>query len=61
MTVKHLKDTYTKFMNKKDFIIPDGYIIVVTDIPWYKSWFGLKKTRIKISDGIRTFKQLNFV
>ena len=61
MTVKHLKDTYKKFMNKKDFIIPDGCIIVVTDIPWYKSWFGLKKTRIKISDGIRTFKQLNFV
>ena len=53
MTVKYLKDTYKKFMNKKDFIIPDGYIIVVTDIPWYRSWFGLKKTRIKISDGIR--------
>jgi hypothetical protein len=60
MTVKFLRGTYKQFI-EKNIIIPDGVIIFVTNLPWYKSWFGLRPTRIKLSDGITPFKKLRFI
>lgn len=60
MTVKFYRDTYKK-CKELNLIIPDGAILVVTHLPWYKSWFGLKPTRIKIGDGKTTFKKLRFI
>ena len=60
MTVKFLKDTYRKFMEVNP-VIPDGTITFVTNLPWYKSWFGLKPTRMKLGDGKTTFKKLKFI
>ena len=59
--IKFIMDSYKNCCKYNDTILRAGTFIVVTDLPWYKSWFGLKKTRVKITDGIRTFKQLNFI
>lgn len=60
MTVKFLKGTYKQFI-EANTIIADGAIIFVTNLPWYKSWFGLKPTRMKLGDGKTTFKKLRFI
>jgi hypothetical protein len=60
MTVKFLKGTYKQFI-KANLVIADGTIIFVTNLPWYKSWFGLKPTRMKLGDGKTTFKKLRFI
>ncbi len=39
----------------------DGELVVVTNLPWYKSWFGLKPTRIKVGDGKTPFSKLHFI
>ena len=54
-------DSYKNCCKYNDIVLKKGIFIVVTDLPWYKSWFGLKKTRMKITDGVRTFKKLNFI
>ena len=58
--VRFTRDTYKRFCELNP-IIPDGVIIVVTKLPWYKSWFGLKPTRLKIGDGVTTFNKLRFL
>ena len=32
-------------------IILDGELVIVRELPWYKSWFGLKPTRLKCGTG----------
>ncbi len=58
--VRFCRDTYKK-CKEKNYIIPDGMFLVVTELPWYKSWFGLKPTRMKIGDGKTTFNKLKFI
>ena len=41
-------------------VISDGEIIAVTNLPWYKSWFGLKPIRLKCGIG-KTFKETKFI
>jgi hypothetical protein len=60
MTVKFLKGTYKQFI-KFNPVIADGTIIFVTSLPWYKSRFGLKPTRMKLGDGKTPFKKLKFL
>lgn len=60
MTVKFLRDTYKKFCEVNP-IIPDGTIVLVIEIPWYKSRFGLKPNRLTLGDGKTTFKKLRFI
>jgi hypothetical protein len=33
--------------------LADGELVVVRELPWYKSWFGLKPTRLKCGTGAR--------
>jgi hypothetical protein len=58
--VKFFRGTY-KQLAKANLIIPEGTFILVTECPWYKSWFGLKPTRLKVSDGKTSFNKLNFI
>lgn len=58
--VKFFKGTY-KELSTANLILPDGQFILVTECPWYKSWFGLKPTRIKVSDGKTPFRKLKFI
>ena len=58
--VKFCRDTY-KNCKAKNYIIPDGMILFVTELPWYKSWFGLRPTRMKLGDGKTTFNKLKFI
>lgn len=46
---------------EKNYVIPDGTIVFVTNIPWYRSWFGLKRTGIMLGDGVTTFKKSKFI
>lgn len=58
--VKFCRGTY-KECKEKNYIISDGMILVVTILPWYKSWFGLRPTRMKIGDGKTKFYKLKFI
>jgi hypothetical protein len=60
MTVKFLKGTYKQFI-KANPVIPDGAFVVVMNLPWYKSWFGLRPTRLLIGDGKTKFRKLRFL
>lgn len=54
------RDTYKNWSN----INPtprDGELILVTELPWYQSWFGLKPSRLKVGDGRTSFKKLRYV
>lgn len=44
-----------------DEVFLDGEIIVVTGLPWNKSCFGRKPTRIKVGDGKTPFSKLHFI
>lgn len=59
--IRFVRATYKEWLKKKDFIVPDGAIIFVTKLPWYKSWFGLRPTRMKLGDGKTTFNKLKFI
>lgn len=60
MQVRFIRDDYKKFYNA-NLIIPDGVFVVVTKLPWYKSWFGLRPTRLLIGDGKTKFRKLRFL
>ena len=60
MQVRFCKDTYENCI-KKNPVFPDGVIIFITDLPWHKSWFGLKPTRVKLGDGKTSFNKLKFL
>lgn len=58
--IKHRSDTYKNWKISN----PVGYeneIIIVTELPWYLSCFGLKPTRLKVGDGKTPFNKLKFV
>lgn len=57
---QHRRNTYKVFVSNNEIFL-DGEIIVVTKCPWYKSWFGLKPTRLKVGDGKTTFRKLKFI
>ena len=44
-----------------DEVFLEGEIIVVTGLPWNKSYFGRKPTRIKVGDGKTSFSKLPFI
>lgn len=44
-----------------DEVFLDGEIIIVTGLPWNKSCFGRKPTRIKVGDGKTPFSKLPFI
>lgn len=60
MRVQFIRDDYKKFY-KENPVIPDGAFVVVTNLPWYKSWFGLRPTRMLIGDGKTKFRKLRFL
>jgi len=60
MSIQFIRDDYKKFYNANP-VIPDGAFVVVTNLPWYKSWFGLKPTRLVIGDGKTKFRKLRFL
>ena len=51
--------TYAKWMYSNP-VIRENELILVKDIPWYKSWFGLKPIRLKCGIG-KTFKETKFI
>ena len=54
------RGTYKEWLETS--VIPlDGELIVVTKLPWYKSWLGLKPTRLKVGDGTTPFNKLKFL
>jgi hypothetical protein len=57
--VKFRHGKYKEWVNANP-IIEEGTIIAVTDLPWYKSWFGLKPTRLKYGIG-KTFNKTRFI
>ena len=57
--IKHRRDKYAEWVQLNP-IIENGEIIVVTDLPWYKSWFGLKSVRLKYGIG-KPFNQTRFI
>ena len=57
---QHRRNTYKVFASNNEIFL-DGEIIVVTECPWYRSWFGLKPTRLKVGDGKTTFRKLKFI
>lgn len=58
--VRFFRGTY-KQLTMANLIFDDGTLIVITECPWYKSWFGLKPTRMKVSDGKTPFRKLKFI
>ena len=58
--VRFMRASYKEWKTKNP-VVPDGMIIFITNIPWYKSWFGLKPTRMKLGDGETTFNKLKFI
>ena len=58
-TLLHRRGTYKEFVNKNP-VIYDGELIIVHELPWYRSWFGLKPTRLKAGVG-RPFKETRFI
>jgi hypothetical protein len=58
--VKFRRDTYEHWTTTNP-IISEGEIIVITNLPWYKSWFGLKPARLKLGDGITCFNKLKYL
>ena len=60
MRIQHRRGTYKEFLSNNAIFL-DGEIIIVTQCPWYKSWFGLKPTRLVIGDGKTEFKKLKFI
>ena len=57
--IKHRRSKYAEWVQLNP-IIETGEIIVVTDLPWYKSWFGIKPIRLKYGIG-KPFNQTRFI
>ena len=54
------RGTYKEWL-QADLIPLDGELILVTELPWHKSWFGLKPNRLKVGDGKTSFNKLKFL
>ena len=57
--IKFRRSTYKNWIEANP-VISEGEPIMVTELPWYKSWFGLKPVRIKCGIG-KTFKETKFI
>ena len=57
--IKLRRGTYEEWLNNNP-IIYEGELIVVTKLPWYLSWFGLKPTALKYGFG-QSFTETNFI
>ena len=55
----HRKGTYKELTNTNP-VLHDGELVIVTDLPWYLSWFGLKPTALKVGFGL-PFNETNFI
>lgn len=60
MRIQLRRGTYEE-LTKANLVYLDGELIIVTKLPWFKSWFGLKPTRFKIGDGKTPFQKLRFI
>ena len=60
MYIQFIRDDYKKCYNA-NLVIPDGAFVVVKNLPWHKSWFGLKPTRMVLGDGKTKFRKLRFL
>ena len=58
-TVCQRIDTYKNFVDNNPALYR-GELVIVTDLPWYLSWFGLKPTRLKAGVG-KLFKETRFL
>lgn len=58
--VKFAKVSY-RIWKSCDNTLVDGSIVFVTNIPWYRSWFGLKPTRIILGDGKTPCNKLRWI
>ena len=58
--IKFRRDKYAQWVQLNP-IIENGEVIAVTDLPWYKSWFGLKPIKLVLGDGITPVKKLRFI
>ena len=58
--VKLARITYTQWKSCEKILI-DGSMVFVTNIPWYRSWFGFKPTRIILGDGITPCNKLRWI
>ena len=56
-----LRSSSYKEWKETNPILERGEIIMITELPWYKSCFGLKPIRIKIGDGKKSFNKLRFI
>lgn len=59
ITIKLKRDKYVNWV-KLNPVIEEGELIAVTDLPWYRSWFGLKPVRLKYGIG-KTFRETKFI
>jgi hypothetical protein len=59
IVIKLKRDKYINWMELNP-VIKEGELIAVTDLPWYKSWFGLKPVRLKYGIG-KTFRETKFI
>lgn len=57
--IKLRRGTYKEWVTK-NLIIHEGELIVVTNLPWYLSWFGLKPTALKYGFGL-PFNETKFI
>lgn len=57
--VKLRRGTYKEWVTN-DPVVPKGELVVVTDLPWYLSWFGLKPTALKYGFGL-PFTKTKFI
>ena len=57
--IKFRRDKYAQWVRFNP-IIENGEVIAVTDLPWYKSWFGLKPVRLKYGVN-KPFNQTRFI
>jgi hypothetical protein len=53
------RGTYKDWVTKNP-VIREGELIIVTELPWYLSWFGLKPTALKCGFGL-PFTDTNFI
>lgn len=58
--VRLRRDSYEQWKTVNP-VLDDGELVAVTDLPWYKSWFGLKPIRLKFGDGATEFNKLRFI
>ncbi len=58
-TVCHRRGSYKDFVDNNP-VLHNGELVIVTKLPWYLSWFGLKPTRLKVGFG-KTFNETRFI